>query len=65
MASSMCSFYGMSVETANHIFTNCLVATAIWEGISRWFKVSPFSASSVRDLLNIAKLLDWKFKRRI
>ncbi|XP_076888203.1 uncharacterized protein LOC143538559 [Bidens hawaiensis] len=55
MANSMCSFCGTSVETANHIFTNCLVSMAIWEGISRWFKMSPFSASSVRDLLNIAK----------
>ncbi|XP_076882678.1 uncharacterized protein LOC143531219 [Bidens hawaiensis] len=55
MANSMCSFCGTNVETANHIFTNCLVAMAIWDEIARWFKVSPFSASLVRDLLNIAK----------
>ena len=40
-------------ESADHVFTSCLVASVLWQGISQWCKVSYIYAFSFGDLLEL------------
>ncbi|MFS7940817.1 hypothetical protein Hanom_Chr05g00468791 [Helianthus anomalus] len=40
-------------ESAKHIFCSCSVALNLWYLISRWCRINPIYAFSIRDLLSI------------
>ncbi|XP_076941741.1 uncharacterized protein LOC143611423 [Bidens hawaiensis] len=48
----LCEVEGKSVD---HITTGCGVAAVVWEHVSRWCKVPPIYAFSVRDPLELHK----------
>ncbi|XP_076926566.1 uncharacterized protein LOC143589796 [Bidens hawaiensis] len=55
VTNDLCALCGDQKETTYHIYTGCMVATVVWDHISRWCKVPPVFSFSVRDLLNLHK----------
>ncbi|XP_076895079.1 uncharacterized protein LOC143547568 [Bidens hawaiensis] len=51
-----CILCDSGIESADHIYTGCMVAAVVWENISRWCKVPPIFGFSVRDLLELHKV---------
>ncbi|PWA53526.1 RNA-directed DNA polymerase, eukaryota [Artemisia annua] len=48
-----CQICGFADESVDHIFTSCLVASVVWQGISQWCKVPYIYAFSFCDLLEL------------
>ncbi|XP_021980075.1 uncharacterized protein LOC110876206 [Helianthus annuus] len=53
-------FCNSNEETVGHIFTSCSAASIVWQHVSIWCKVTPFSASTVREILEIHDHVDLK-----
>ncbi|KAJ0557102.1 putative reverse transcriptase zinc-binding domain-containing protein [Helianthus annuus] len=47
---ALCPLCEDSEESAEHLFCSCLVASSVWYLISKWCKISPIFAFSIRDL---------------
>ncbi|KAF5816468.1 putative reverse transcriptase zinc-binding domain-containing protein [Helianthus annuus] len=52
---SVCPLCFSAEESSLHLFTGCLVAANIWNGISSWCKIPNIFAFSIKDLLGIHK----------
>ncbi|KAF5807493.1 putative reverse transcriptase zinc-binding domain-containing protein [Helianthus annuus] len=48
--SDLCSLCEDDAESAKHIFYSCSVALSLWYLISRWCRINPIYAFSIRDL---------------
>ncbi|XP_076949911.1 uncharacterized protein LOC143622733 [Bidens hawaiensis] len=55
---SVCPLCEMSGETADHIMTGCGVSSVVWDHISRWCKFPPIFGFTVRDLLELYKIIN-------
>ncbi|PWA77373.1 RNA-directed DNA polymerase, eukaryota, Nucleotide-binding alpha-beta plait domain protein [Artemisia annua] len=53
VADPICQLCGFADESVDHIFTSCLVASVLWQGISQWCKVPYIYAFSFGDLLEL------------
>ncbi|KAJ0880486.1 putative reverse transcriptase zinc-binding domain-containing protein [Helianthus annuus] len=51
----MCPLCRSVEESADHLFTSCVVAVVLWQKISRWCRVPPIFAFSIKDLLEVHK----------
>uniref|UniRef100_A0A251VRU4 Putative RNA-directed DNA polymerase, eukaryota, Reverse transcriptase zinc-binding domain protein n=1 Tax=Helianthus annuus TaxID=4232 RepID=A0A251VRU4_HELAN len=49
----ICPLCKTEAESADHIFTACYVAAVLWQKVSRWCRIPPIFAFSVRDLLDL------------
>ncbi|XP_022020265.1 uncharacterized protein LOC110920362 [Helianthus annuus] len=54
---SVCPLCFSAEESSLHLFTGCLVASNIWNGISMWCKIPYIIVFSIKDLLGIHKEL--------
>ncbi|KAJ0467691.1 putative reverse transcriptase zinc-binding domain-containing protein [Helianthus annuus] len=61
-----CSLCLGAVESIDHVFAACLVASVIWQKISLWCRISPIFAFSFKDLLEVHKyILGNKTKKKV
>ncbi|KAJ0476786.1 putative reverse transcriptase zinc-binding domain-containing protein [Helianthus annuus] len=60
----ICPLCKSEVESVDHLFTSCIMATILWQKISRWCHISPIFAFSFKDLLVIHrdKYIDHRVK---
>ncbi|XP_035836083.1 uncharacterized protein LOC110888901 [Helianthus annuus] len=49
----LCPLCRTEDDLADHLLTSCLMATILWQKISRWCRLPPIFAFSVKDLLMI------------
>ncbi|KAJ0716027.1 putative reverse transcriptase zinc-binding domain-containing protein [Helianthus annuus] len=49
----LCPLCKTEAESADHIFTAYFVAAILWQKVSRWCRIPPIFAFSVRDLLEL------------
>ncbi|XP_021980221.1 uncharacterized protein LOC110876358 [Helianthus annuus] len=50
-----CPLCNSGDETVDHLFTSCVVASILWQKVSRWCGLSPIFAFSVKDILELHK----------
>ncbi|PWA83317.1 RNA-directed DNA polymerase, eukaryota [Artemisia annua] len=55
-----CQICGHGDESIEHLFTSCLVASVLWQGISQWCKVPNIYAFSFGDLLELHNFVGLK-----
>ncbi|KAI3807746.1 hypothetical protein L1987_23680 [Smallanthus sonchifolius] len=48
-----CSLCGAEDESTDHLFSSCIVASVIWQKVSRWCRVPNIFSFSFRDLLEL------------
>ncbi|KAJ0917333.1 putative reverse transcriptase zinc-binding domain-containing protein [Helianthus annuus] len=48
-----CILCNDGLESADHLFRSCIVASEVWFLISKWCNISPISAFSLKDLLEV------------
>ncbi|XP_076888770.1 uncharacterized protein LOC143539312 [Bidens hawaiensis] len=53
----LCPFCDIGLDTIDHLTTGCSVASTVWDHVTRWCKVPPFFGFSVRDVLELSKLV--------
>ncbi|GKG43067.1 hypothetical protein Tco_0479751, partial [Tanacetum coccineum] len=58
-----CPSCNANVESANHVFYECDIATDMWKLVFRWCDIPLFQASSWRILLMIGSSLGMLLKR--
>ncbi|XP_022023778.1 uncharacterized protein LOC110924044 [Helianthus annuus] len=61
---SLCSLCRDIEESVDHIFSQCYVASVIWDHISKWVKVSNLFFFSFRDILDIHNHVGLKGKEK-
>ncbi|KAF5763973.1 hypothetical protein HanRHA438_Chr15g0698791 [Helianthus annuus] len=49
------SFMRHGEESVDHLFTACVVATRLWQCVSRWCKIPHFFAFSFKDILEASR----------
>ncbi|KAJ0581748.1 putative reverse transcriptase zinc-binding domain-containing protein [Helianthus annuus] len=52
---STCPMCSTEVETADHMFIVCFIASMVWNGVSNWCKIPYIFAFSIQDLLSVYK----------
>ncbi|PWA93498.1 RNA-directed DNA polymerase, eukaryota [Artemisia annua] len=55
-----CQFCSNGDESIEHIFTSCIVAAVLWQGISQWCKISNIFAFSFGDILELYNFVGLK-----
>ena len=55
-----CQICGHGKDSIEHLFTSCIVAAVLWQGISQWCKVSSIFAFSFDDLLELHNFVGLK-----
>ncbi|PWA53679.1 RNA-directed DNA polymerase, eukaryota [Artemisia annua] len=53
VADTICKICESADESVDHLFTSCMVASVVWQGISQWCKVPNIYAFSFSDLLEL------------
>ncbi|XP_022023883.1 uncharacterized protein LOC110924155 [Helianthus annuus] len=48
-----CILCNSGEENADHLFTRCIVAAQVWFAVSRWCKIAPVIAASVKEVLEV------------
>ncbi|KAJ0534015.1 putative reverse transcriptase zinc-binding domain-containing protein [Helianthus annuus] len=61
---SACPLCNTGVETVDHLFTSCGVATVIWQKIQTWCKTSSLFVFSFRDVLEIHNWVGLEGKKK-
>ncbi|KAJ0507322.1 hypothetical protein HanIR_Chr11g0505011 [Helianthus annuus] len=56
--STNCRLCGDVKEDTNHLLTSCFISIIIWQNVSRWCKVPPIAAATVREMLNFHQSAD-------
>lgn len=56
MDSPLCGWCEIEEEKTEHIFTGCGVSTGVWNGVSRWCRISDIFAFHIKDLANLHDL---------
>ncbi|XP_022004376.1 uncharacterized protein LOC110901927 [Helianthus annuus] len=60
----LCVFCGAQEETANHLFTGCAIAAGVWQAVSTWCGIPHIFAFTVKDLLEMHKLIPMSARRK-
>ncbi|XP_022003870.1 uncharacterized protein LOC110901346 [Helianthus annuus] len=53
VGNGLCNLCGEVEETTEHLFTGCLVANGVWNGIVSWLKIPPTFVFTVKDVLEL------------
>lgn len=65
--SAVCKLCGEEMETVEHLYISCAIASQVWSKTSSWCGIQPVFAFSFRDLMEIPYLLrgDAEFKKTV
>ncbi|XP_022032191.1 uncharacterized protein LOC110933269 [Helianthus annuus] len=51
-------------ENDDHLFTRCIVAAQVWFMVSRWCKIAPVIATTIKEVLEVHNQVDLACKAR-
>ncbi|KAJ0456118.1 putative reverse transcriptase zinc-binding domain-containing protein [Helianthus annuus] len=58
LGGSTCPVCNSADESTDHLFNACFVVANVWNGVSAWCKIPNFFAFSIKDLLDMFKLIN-------